>query len=224
MNDNSMNPGNTAGSDSPATAGHALTVFFSQPSPLILATLTSLFAGLRLYQGNFSWVDAVAPVIIFAFWPLLEWLIHVFMLHYKPVTLFGRKIDFLLPQTHREHHAAPWKLERVFIPLHVFPLVAPLLIVGAYLILPTAEIATGALAIYFLLALNYEFSHYLAHIRWCPPSEYYRRRVRLHRFHHFKNENLWWGVSMGLADVVLGTAPDPESAPRSNTTGNLLGS
>lgn len=216
-------PSNTASADSPATAGHALRVFFSHPSPLILLTLTAGFCGLRVHLGNWSWADAIAPLLIFAFWPLLEWLIHVFMLHYKPVTLGGRNIDFLLPQTHREHHAEPWKLQRVFIPLHVFPLVAPALIVGTWLILPSMELTAGALAVYFALALNYEFCHYLAHIRWSPPLEYYRRRVRLHRFHHFKNENQWWGVSMGLGDVLLGTAPDPETTPRSDTTGNLLG-
>ncbi|MGB1580839.1 MAG: sterol desaturase family protein [Nevskiales bacterium] len=221
---NAKDPNNLASADSPVTAGHALRVFFTHPSPLILMALTLGFFTLRIYQGNWSWADAIAPIAIFAFWPLLEWLIHVHMLHYKPVTLFGRKIDFLLPQTHREHHAEPWKLKRVFIPLHVFPLVAPALILGCYLILPTVELATGALAVYFLLALNYEFCHYLAHVRWSPPSEYYRRRVRLHRYHHFKNENKWWGVSMGLGDILLGTAPKPEEAERSSTTGNLLGS
>ncbi len=223
MNTQPMNPDTSASADSPATAGRALAVFFTTPSPMILVALTSVFAGLRLYQGNFTWADAIAPAIIFAFWPMLEWLIHVYMLHYKPVTIFGRKLDFLLPQTHRDHHAEPWDLKQVFIPLHIFPLVAPLLIIGCYLIMPTTELAHGALAVYFLLALNYEFCHYLAHIRWSPPSEYYRRRVRLHRFHHFKNENKWWGVSMGLADVLLGTAPNPESTERSSTTGNLLG-
>ena len=219
---NDSNPSNLASAESPATAAQALKVFFSTPSPLILVTLTGFFVGFRLYLGNWSWADLIAPAIIFAFWPLLEWLIHVFMLHYKPVTIFGRKIDFLLPQTHREHHAEPWKLKRVFIPLHVFPLVAPALIVAIFLIMPSAELAAGALATYFLLALNYEFCHYLAHIRWSPPSEYYRRRVRLHRYHHFKNENTWWGVSMGLADVLLGTAPDPQDTERTGTTGSLL--
>ncbi|MDX1496334.1 MAG: sterol desaturase family protein [Salinisphaeraceae bacterium] len=221
---NNQQPSTLASADSPATAGQALQVFFTHPSPLILLGLTLGFTSLRIYLGNWSWADVIAPLVIFAFWPMLEWLIHVFMLHYKPVTLFGKKIDFLLPQTHREHHAEPWKLKRVFIPLHVFPLVAPALIIACYLILPTVEIATGALAVYFLLALNYEFCHYLAHVRWSPPSAYYRRRVRLHRYHHFKNENKWWGVSMGLGDILLGTAPKPEETERSETTGNLLGS
>lgn len=212
----------TTGANSPATMGEALKIFFTHPSPLILGVLVALFTTLRVQAGNWTWADAIAPAIIFLFWPVMEWLIHVYMLHYKPVTLFGRKIDFLLPQTHREHHKTPWDIKRIFIPLHVFPLVAPLLIGGAWLIFPTLELMYGALAFYFLLALNYEFCHYLAHIRWCPPVEYYRRRVRLHRFHHFKNENLWWGVSMGMGDVLFRTAPIPEETERSDSVRDIM--
>ncbi len=211
-----------AKANSPATMGTALKVFFTHPSPAILGSLIILFAGLRIQAGNLSWLDAIAPVIIFLFWPVMEWLIHVYMLHFKPITLFNRKVDFLLPQTHRDHHKTPWDLKRVFIPLHVFPMVAPLLIGGAWLIFPTLELAFSALAFYFLLALNYEFCHYLAHVRWSPPIEYYRRRVRLHRAHHFRNENLWWGVSMGMGDVLFGTAPKVEDTERTGSTGNIL--
>ncbi len=213
----------TTGANSPATAGEALKVFFLHPSVFILSALTLGFSLLRIQAGHWSWADAVAPLAIFLFWPIMEWGIHVHLLHFKPFTLFGRKIDFLLPQTHREHHKTPWDIKRIFIPLHVYPLVAPILIGGAWLLAPTPELFYGGLAFYFLLALNYEFCHYLAHIRWCPPIEYYKRRVRLHRFHHFKHERLWWGVSMGLGDVLFGTAPDPEKVHRSGNTRDLLG-
>jgi hypothetical protein len=45
--------------------------------------------------------------------------------------------------------------------------------------------------------------------------------VREHRYHHFRNENFWWGVSMGLGDRVLGTAPPVEDVGRSGTTSTL---
>jgi hypothetical protein len=67
--------------------------------------------------------------------------------------------------------------------------------------------------------------HFLAHIPWCPSGPllgaYYQRRVREHRYHHFRNENFWWGVSMGLGDRVLGTAPKVEEVGRSGTTSTL---
>ena len=44
---------------------------------------------------------------------------------------------------------------------------------------------------------------------------------REHRYHHFRNENFWWGVSMGLGDRLLGTAPAVEDVGRSGTTATL---
>ncbi len=205
--------------DAPDKAGTAFAVFFSHPSSLILLALVVTFSALRVTTGNFSPWEFLGPAIIIAYWPFQEWLIHVYILHYKPVRAFGRKWDFKLPQTHRDHHEEPWDVAQIFIPLHVYPLVLPVLILP-YLLFP-AHIVHGVFAFFFLMALNYEWSHYLAHIKWVPPLEYYRRRVREHRWHHFHNEGQWWGVSMGLADRVFNTNPDPKEAGRSSTTKNL---
>ncbi len=217
-----LTAGGQARSDSPDNAARAIITFFSHASPLLLLTLTLSSMAWRASLGPFHPTELIAPTLIVAGWPFLEWSIHVWMLHYRPVTLFGRRIDFRLPQTHRDHHAAPWDLQRVFIPLHIFVLVPPLLLLGAWLILPTPEWAATTLLFYFGLGLHYEWVHYLAHIRWCPDNRYYQRRVRHHRLHHFRNEKLWWGVSMGLGDRLLGTAPPSDSVNRSGSTGNLL--
>lgn len=213
--------GKTA-ANTPDTASAALIEFFKHPSAIILLVTSIVFAVLRLQQGALDWRDAAAAGCLLATWPVLEWLIHVVLLHNKPRQIFGREVDFLLPQTHRWHHADPWNLHWVFIPLHVLPLVAPLLIGGAYWLLPTS-VASTYLALYFLLALHYEWVHYLAHINWCPPIKHYRRRVQEHRWHHFKNENQWWGVSMGSGDRLYGTAPALQDVVRSQTTKDILG-
>lgn len=203
--------------DAPDTARTALAVFFSHPSPLILVALVAIFTTLRLTAGGFQWWELAIPAAIIGFWPFMEWGIHVYILHYKPAHLFGRTWDFKLPQTHRDHHVEPWDVPQIFIPLHVFPLTVPPSLLLAYVLFP-APYVHGFFAFFFLMALNYEWCHYLAHIKWSPPSRYYRRRVQEHRWHHFHNENQWWGVSMGLADRVYGTNPDPKDAGRSGTT------
>jgi hypothetical protein len=210
----------TAGA-SPASASAALKTFFSNPSSIVLSVLIAALLVGKLAVGDWQWADLIAAVIIFAGWPLLEWLIHVVLLHNKPRSLFGRKIDFLLPQTHRWHHADPWNLEHVFIPLHIYPLVAPAGILLALLVLPLG-LALTVLAVYSVLALHYEWVHYLSHISWCPTNKYYKRRVLEHRLHHFKSEQHWWGVSMGLGDVILGTAPRPSDISVSANTGDIL--
>ncbi|MGJ8686023.1 MAG: sterol desaturase family protein [Spongiibacteraceae bacterium] len=207
----------------PVTAAETIHDFFFHSSPIILASVTLIFLLARVYMGNWQWLDLLAPVIIFAVWPFFEWVLHVFLLHFKPRQVFGRTIDIGLARKHRAHHADPTDLSDMMISFAVFPFAVPL-ISGLFLyFMPTTELALSALTMFFALALNYEWSHYLGHVNWCPPIEYYRRRVRLHRLHHYRSEQMWWGVSMGMGDVVLGTAPDVKSVERSSTVNNVHG-
>lgn len=214
------NTHSTAG-NSPSTATAALKTFFSNTSSIVLSVLIAVFVTGKIVVGSWQAADLLAAVIILAGWPFLEWFIHVVLLHNKPRSFFGRQVDFLLPQTHRWHHADPWNLEHVFIPLHIYPLVAPAGILLTFLALPSG-LAFTVLAVYFVLALHYEWVHYLSHISWCPPSKYYQRRVLEHRLHHFKSEQHWWGVSMGMGDRILGTAPPPSDISVSPHTNDIL--
>jgi len=207
----------------PATAGETIHDFYCHASPVILTSLTLIFVGARLTMGNWQWLDLVAPLIVFCAWPFFEWVLHVFLLHFKPRKIFGRTIDIGLARKHRTHHIDPTDLSDMMISFAVFPFAVPLIAGLFFYYMPSTELALGALATFFALALNYEWSHYLGHVNWCPPIEYYRRRVRLHRLHHYRNEQMWWGVSMGMGDTVLGTAPDAKSVARSPTVNNVHG-
>lgn len=211
---NPMRPPDTL----PRDAAAALKLFWSHPSSLLIAGFVLLFGGWRIALGAFSWIDAAIALAILAYFPVNEWLIHVFMLHFKPRKLFGRTVDFYLPKTHRRHHADPWNLKWVFIPRHVHLLVAPTIGLLLWTLWPWKEWVLSGVTVYLLLGLHYEWVHFLAHIPWCPENTYYQRRVREHRCHHFRNENYWWGVSMGLGDRLFGTAPKAEDVPRSGTT------
>ncbi|MFC4249763.1 sterol desaturase family protein [Sinimarinibacterium flocculans] len=202
----------------PRDAGAALRVFWSHPSSLIIAGFVLLFGGWRIALGGFGWIDAAIALGVLAYFPVNEWLIHVVMLHFRPRRLFGRTIDFYLPKTHRRHHADPWNLAWVFIPRHVHLLVAPTVALLLWALWPWKEWVLSGVTAYLLLGLHYEWVHFLAHIPWCPDHAYYKRRVREHRYHHFRNENYWWGVSMGLGDRLFGTAPKVEDVGRSGTT------
>lgn len=207
--------------DLPKTAGEAIRTFFSFWSPriLLVAVLTTLAA--RLALGQWQLIDLVYPIGLLLYWPINEWLIHVMILHHRPRRIFGLRWDYYVSRKHRRHHRDPWHLPLVFIPLHVFPLSLPALVLLSWMIAPTWPQAMSFLLAYLALSLHYEWCHYLAHIGWCPPLEYYRRRVREHRLHHFRNERYWWGVSLGAADRLFGTYGTPDSVPKSDTTGTL---
>lgn len=214
---NPMRPPDTL----PRDRASALKLFWSHRSPQLIAAFTLAFGAWRVAVGGFGWVDAAIALGVLAYFPVNEWLIHVFMLHYKPRTIFGRTIDFYLPVTHRRHHADPWNLKWVFIPRHVHALVLPTYGLLLWALWPWKEWALTGVTAYLLLGLHYEWVHYLSHIPWCPDMAYYQRRVREHRYHHFRNENYWWGVSMGLGDRLFGTAPKVEDIGRSGTTSSL---
>lgn len=210
----------------PRDASSAIKVFIRHPSTqlIALAFLAAIIA--RIWLGHFSWIDAAVAIGIWAYFPVNEWLIHVFILHFKPVTMFGRTFDFYLPKTHRRHHAEPWNIDWIFIPRHVHVLTFPLFALIAFAAYHWGGLTVGApvlsgIVVYLFFGLHYEWVHYLAHIPWCPNISYYKRRVREHRWHHFRNENYWWGVSMGLGDRIFGTAPLVEDIGRSGTTATL---
>ena len=207
--------------DLPATLGAAAREFSRHASPRILAGLALGALAARLTLGAFSGWDLVAIAAVAALWPLQEWLIHVFILHYEPRRSAGRTLDFHVPRMHRAHHADPWRLELVFIPLQVYVGVPIVLATGIWLALPSLERTLSVLAVYFALALDYEWIHFLIHTRYPPRRALYRRLLRNHLLHHFKNERYWYGVTMLGGDRLFGTAADPERVPTSPTARTL---
>lgn len=207
--------------DSPRTAAQALAVFWRHPSVWLLLAGFVGVTGWRLAEAPLGWLDVALVVAVWAVFPFVEWVVHVHMLHFRPVQLGRWRIDFYLPRTHRRHHAEPWNLHWVFIPRHVHVLVLG----GMLLSLLATDMGRPWLltiyAAFLIQGLHYEWVHYLAHIHWQPRLAYYARRVREHRYHHFRHERLWWGVSRGLADVWLGTAPDVKAVARSDGTTDL---
>jgi len=188
--------------------------------------LTALAAALvaRIAVGSIGWTDALPVLGTIAYWPIQEWLIHVFILHWKPRHAFGRTVDFAVSKAHRAHHGEPWKLDLIFIPLHSFTYSLPTLVAVWFLITPNVRLALTGLSFFLLLTLHYEWIHFLVHTRVRPRTRRYQRLWRNHRLHHFKSERYWYGVTMLSGDWLLGTSPRPSDVPGSPTARTLRGS
>jgi hypothetical protein len=187
----------------------------------VLLVATTVTVGIRLALGDWSLWDLAIVAGLVAFWPLQEWLIHVFILHYRPVTIAGRTIDFAVPRSHRAHHRDPWNIDILFIPSHVFLYAIPLQLALWIGLAPSLPRAFTGLAAFFVLTLHYEWVHYLVHTRYRPTSFLYDRLWRNHRLHHCKNENYWFGVTMLSGDRLLRTAPELGDVPTSATCRTL---
>jgi hypothetical protein len=198
--------------------GDAWRAFLRHPSPWMLGTALVGSVVARAVVGDFRWTDAVVPVVLVAAFPFIEWLIHVFVLHWRPRRLGPVELDSLLARKHREHHADPRDIPLVFIPWKALAWLIPAYVVVAVLAFPRLGLALTFLVSAAVLACLYEWTHYLVHSDYRPRSKVYRAIWRNHRLHHYKNEHYWFGVTTpGTADRLLRTYPEPNEVESSPT-------
>jgi sterol desaturase/sphingolipid hydroxylase (fatty acid hydroxylase superfamily) len=201
----------------------AIRIFFRHRSPRIMVGGLATLGVLRLVVGDFSGWDLVLAAGLVSLQPFGEWVIHVFLLHFRPRTIRGRHIDFVAARYHRAHHRDPHDPRYWFIPLFSGLVGAVINLVGCVLLAPTTALALTAMLTILALGLTYEWTHFLCHTSYRPRSAFYKRIWRHHRLHHFKNERYWMGVTMHLGDRVLGTMKDPATVGTSPNCRDLLG-
>lgn len=204
--------------------------FATRPSPWAIGTALLAAAILRAGAGHWSWRDAAIPLALIALQPFTEWVIHVYLLHSRPVRIGRHEFDLPAAREHRDHHAAPADLDGVLIPTPVILVVIPLIAAAAvglgFALNPliggdrTAGTLTGIVAAYAILG-GYEWCHFLIHSPYVPRRRLYATARRSHRLHHYKNERYWFGVTSNLGDRVIGTNPAASEVPRSPTARNL---
>lgn len=199
--------------------------FWRHPTPWLLAGALIAAVVARIVVGDWQWSDAVLPVLVLAVFPFVEWMIHVFILHWRPRRIAGVMIDPVLARKHREHHADPRVTRLIFIPLQSLAGAFAAALVVAFVLIPRTGLGLTFLVTLFAIGVVYEWSHYLVHTDYKPKTWFYRTMYRNHRLHHFKNEHYWFAVTTpGLADRALGTYPDPQTVATSPTAKNLYAS
>ena len=214
----------TGGRRTSQTLGQVFVEFWRHPSPYILATMLAAALIGRVVAGPGSWWELLIPAGLVAIMPVVEWVIHVCILHWRPRRLAGIRIDPLLSRKHRAHHADPRSIPLVFVPWQVELTTAPFLVLVAWAATPTwSSMFTVIVAVVGLLSA-YEWTHYLLHSDYRPRSGWFRSVWRNHRLHHYKSEHYWFTVtSAATADRLFGTYPDPSTVPTSPTARNLHG-
>jgi hypothetical protein len=195
-------------------------VFSTHASPRIAGSaLLAALAG-RVAVAGWSWWDLAIPAVVLAAQPFTEWLIHVFLLHFKPRRVGPIRIDPLVARKHRAHHADPKDANLVFVPLPALVMLIGGVAAITLAVLPLPRALTWMTASYGMLFV-YEWTHYLIHSTYRPRHALYRYVWRAHRNHHFRNEHYWFGVTMHLADHVLGTFPERNAVELSPTARTL---
>ncbi|WP_067479372.1 sterol desaturase family protein [Actinomadura hibisca] len=203
------------------TLAGAAREFFRHPSPKVLVPAAAAAVAARVAMGRWGRADAIVPAVVVGLEPFVEWLVHVNVLHWRPKTVGGRRVDPLLSRKHREHHRDPRDAELVFIPMPVVRgAIGGLVVVNALALRSPRRIMTG-LATSLTLLAGYEWTHFLIHSSYRPKHAPYRIAWRSHRLHHYRNERYWFGVVTPVSDQVLGTYPAKDEVPASPTAKTL---
>jgi hypothetical protein len=198
--------------------------FWRHPSPWMISAFLIASVTVRVCVGGGSWRELLIPAALVALFPVIEWVIHVGILHWRPRKVGPVEVDSLLARKHREHHADPRDLPLVFIPWRVLVWLLPAYVVVALLAVPSTTASWSLLVSVYALKAGYEWTHYLIHSDYRPRSRAYRAVWRNHRLHHYKNEHYWFTVTTsGTADRLFGTYPDPETVSTSGTAKDLHG-
>jgi hypothetical protein len=217
-----------AADESPAARRRSLSLreawseFVRHPSPWMIAAFLVASIAARAAVGGGAWWELLIPVGLIALFPVIEWVIHVAILHWRPRSLGPVTLDSLLARDHRAHHADPRDLPLVFIPWRALVWLLPAYVGVALLTTPTTSSALTLLVSVYGIMAGYEWTHYLVHSDYRPRSAWYRSVWRNHRLHHYKNEHYWFTVtSAGTADRLFGTYPDPTTVEKSPTARSL---
>ena len=196
--------------------------FWKHPSPWMLGAMLVAALIARVVVADWQIADVFVPLVMLALFPFFEWVIHVFILHWRPKRLGRLTIDSLLAKEHRAHHVEPRSIPLIFIPTKSMLRVIPLTIAIAVFAFPHLSMGLTYLVFICMLGVAYEWTHYLIHTDYKPKTLVYRAIWRNHRNHHFKNEHYWFTVtSSGTADRLLGTYPDQATVATSPTAKNL---
>lgn len=217
--------GSTARADDLGSLGDVIRTYVTHPSPQLMAVGLVVASGLRIAVGGFGWADLAIVAITLLLTGVVEWVLHLFLLHAPTDSL--RMTKFKTGSGHREHHLDPsnvgwlmlgWQDVAVFlVMLAVWNLTWPLLVAllfGAPLL---GTYLTALLCAYVMLA-HYEWTHLLVHARYRPKFRYYKQLAANHRLHHYRNEHYWLGVTSNIGDRALRTLPKSKSdVPLSDT-------
>jgi 4-hydroxysphinganine ceramide fatty acyl 2-hydroxylase len=192
--------------------------FFLFPDITVMCALfgISLICTIPHLNDWSTWVALVLGMLVYTFG---EYMTHRFFFHMKP----PKHPTFLkfLKRLHYDHHVEPNELHLLFLPLW-YSLPNILILSGVAYWITKRFVLTNAFVtgiIFFLLF--YEWTHYVAHRPIRPLTPWGRWLKKVHMWHHYKNENYWFGVTNPTFDFLMGTFKDEKDVEKSLTARNL---
>lgn len=189
-----------------------LKIYLTHPSIHFYMALfiTMLWVSIKLDLGKSHALYFLLPIFIT---PFFEWFAHKLLLHrIIPKTAgFAYKYQQRL---HYFHHADPAHQTWIFAPISS----ALLIFVFVFLLFTflgwSFKAGLASMTFSMVFFLYYEWVHLGHHMPgYDHLTPYGKFMKKAHQWHHYTNENYWWGITSHIGDLVLKTFPSPKEIP-----------
>jgi sterol desaturase/sphingolipid hydroxylase (fatty acid hydroxylase superfamily) len=199
-----------------------LVAFATHPAIHAYAALALASSIAAVAWAESGWRTLAAAVVTLLAYPLVEYLVHRFVLHNR-FLYRNRFTAALWKRVHFDHHQDPHRLDVLFGSLaNTLPTIAAIAIPLGWLVGGGRAGAAAAFATGLVAMSLYELCHSMQHLNYQPRSRYLRRIKQAHLAHHFHHEQGNFGITGFLVDRIFGTYyATPQEKPRSPTAFNL---
>ena len=178
--------------------------FFSRVHPVtplaLYLPVVAYMLYVSLWQRHLSFVAVVGLFLLgVLLWTLIEYLIHRYIFHYEPKTRWGKQLHFVI---HGVHHDYPNDARRLVMP-PVISIPLAFLFFGLFFLI-FGSLAPAVFAGLVFGYVCYDMLHYATHHLamkrgvWLWLKQYHLR-------HHFKDDEVGYGISSPLWDYVFRT-------------------
>ncbi len=175
--------------------------------PLVIWGMYLPVMAYMLYRSNAKYDFSILYIIFIfivgmVFWTFFEYLMHRFAFHWVANSERARKFVYIM---HGNHHEYPRDRERLFMPP-----VPSIILASAIFVLQFLMLGKSAFMFFpgFIFGyLMYGTMHFAIHA-WNPPFKWMKPLWRNHHLHHYKNDDMGFGVSTTIWDRVFGTMFD----------------
>lgn len=173
-----------------------------QFTPLTLSAVVALCLGLLVASEELSVLSILLLLIVgFLSWSPIEYVLHRFIFHYNSRSSLGRK---LLYHAHISHHDNPEAISR-----HITSLLLSAPVASIYWLIVFLGTGSRATASYLFIGMaagyfGYQWVHFQCH-HGKSRLRFLRYLRRYHLLHHYQTQDLRFGVTSPLIDLIFGT-------------------
>ncbi|KAK4751187.1 hypothetical protein SAY87_004669 [Trapa incisa] len=180
--------------------------------PLVWVPVACWFISLSAAMGQCCSQLALLTVTGIFVWTLLEYMLHRFLFHSKTRTYWTNTMHYLLHGCHHKHPMDSLRL--VFPPAAAAIIATP--VWNLIKLLSTPSTAPALFAGVLLGYVTYDLTHYYLH-HGQPSSSMPKRLKKYHLNHHYREQNMGFGITSSIWDWVFGTLPPPPKAGKKST-------